>query len=57
VTEGEPGKDSGNWDYGGVWGFRPIGEEFRMVATIAASVDALIRLRGKKAERAIIFLL
>lgn len=57
VPKGETGKGSRTWDCGGVRGFRLIDEEFRMVATIVASVDALIRLRGKKVGRAIIFLL
>ena len=57
VLEGEVGKDSGPWDRGGVWGFRIIGGEFRVVVSVATSEDILIRLRGKKAGRTVVFLL
>lgn len=57
VPEGETGKGSGPWDCGGLWGFRVIGGEFGMVVTVSASIDILIRLRGKKVGKAVVFLL
>lgn len=57
VLEVETDKDLGSWDYGGVWGFRWIGGEFKVVAAVATSIDALIHFWGKKVGREVVFLL
>jgi len=52
---GETGESFGIWEGRGVWDFNQMGWGFSVVAIVAALVEALIHLLGKRAGKVVVF--